>query len=215
MKEQSQEMVQQVEGMPAAAEGLEEQGEISVDAAQSYRAGAYGLLAALLRSSPNQKIIDHISSLANEGQETDELSMAMSVLGLAASRCDIDAIDDEYHALFIGIGRGELVPFGSWYLTGFLMEKPLGVLRDDLSELGFERSENVSEPEDHIAALCEVMALMIEGHVSEEKDGDFTATQKNFFDAHIDSWADRFFSDLTTSDSAVFYRSVGRFGWLL
>jgi len=198
-----------VDGMPAV-EGLGTQGD--VDVAQSYRAGAYGLLAALLRGSPNQQIIDHISLLSNKGHEMDELSTAMSVLGLAASRCEIDVIDDEYHALFIGIGRGELVPFGSWYQTGFLMEKPLGVLRDDLSMLGFERSENVCEPEDHIAALFEVMALLIEEHANKKTDEDFTAAQKDFFETHVGSWADRFFSDLSTSESAVFYRSVGRFG---
>ncbi|MBL4711722.1 MAG: molecular chaperone TorD family protein [Gammaproteobacteria bacterium] len=190
-----------------------EQGtEESIEGAQAYRAGAYGLLAALLRSPPDQAVLEHIAALSEVSSETDELSVALSMLGLAASHCDIDAIDDEYHTLFIGIGRGELVPYGSWYLTGFLMEKPLGVLRDDLASLGFERNNDVSEPEDHVAALCEVMALMI-GDVQNTKDGEgYSEQQARFFEAHIGSWADKFFKDLTESKSAVFYRSVGRLG---
>ena len=77
--------------------------------------------------------------------------------------------DREYHALFIGVGRGELVPFASYYLTGFLNERPLAVLRQDLARLGAVRSESVKEPEDHIAALCEVMAGLIEGSFAEAR----------------------------------------------
>jgi len=176
---------------------------------QRYRAGAYGLLAALLRQAPEQTVLDHIAALSEVSVDTDELAVSLSMLGLAASHCDIAAINDEYHALFIGIGRGELVPFGSWYQTGFLMEKPLAVLRDDLSKLGFERDSNVCEPEDHIAALCEVMALMI----SEETSGEeYSEQQSQFFEAHIGLWADEFFKDLAESSTAVFYRSVGRLG---
>ncbi len=84
------------------------------------------------------------------------------MLSLAAEHSSTESLRDEYHALFIGLGRGELVPYGSWYQTGFLMEKPLGLLRADLARLGFERAEEVHEPEDHVAALCEVMALLIQ-----------------------------------------------------
>jgi len=115
-------------------------------------------------------------------------------------------IDDEYHALFVGLGRGELVPYGSWYLTGFLMEAPLGELRRDLERLGFDRQDGVREPEDHIAALCEVMA-MLAGPSAADLD-----TQRAFFDRHLGAWADRFFGDLATAEAAVFYRAVGRLG---
>ena len=181
----------------------------SIEETQSYRVGAYGLLAALLRGAPDQALLDHIGALSEVSADTDELSVSLSVLGLAASHCDTDAIDDEYHALFIGIGRGELVPYGSWYQTGFLMEKPLAVLRDDLARLGFERDGDVCEPEDHIAALCEVMALMI----GDECEGEeYSEQQSKFFEAHVGSWSDKFFKDMTESTSAVFYRSVGRLG---
>lgn len=186
--------------------------ESEIDETQAYRAGAYKLLAALLRSTPDQATLDYVASLGEINSETDELSVALSMLGLAASHCVIDAIDDEYHALFIGLGRGELVPYGSWYLTGFLMEKPLGILRDDLLKLGYERTQDTSEPEDHIAALCEVMSLMIDEGLNDASVGNDVSLQQRFFDAHIGPWAEQLFRDLSESPSAVFYRSVGRFG---
>ncbi|MDX1529573.1 MAG: molecular chaperone TorD family protein, partial [Gammaproteobacteria bacterium] len=115
-------------------------------------------------------------------------------------------LDDEYHDLFIGIGRGEVIPYGSWYLTGFLMDRPLAVLRGDLAELGFERQQDVKEPEDHIAALCEIMAMLI---TNEEHD---IAVQRRFFQAHIEPWGRTFFQDLQKAKTARFYRAVGQFG---
>ena len=172
---------------------------------QAYRRGAYSLLARLLRSSPAREVLEQVAGFAGVDSQQDEMALAMSMLGLAATRCQPDAVDDEFHALFIGIGRGELVPYGSWYLTGFLMERPLGRLRDALSALGFQRQEGVAEPEDHVAALCEVMALLIEGNTP-------LAVQADFFRSHLADWLDRFFGDLSEAGSAVFYRAVGRFG---
>ena len=170
---------------------------------QQYRAGAYGLLAALLRSPPEQELLDHVAELAAIEQTNDELSLAISMLGLAAKDSSPETIDAEFHALFIGLGRGELVPFGSWYLTGFLMEKPLAVLRDDLAMLGFERLSDTHEPEDHVAALSEVMAMLI-------SDGQDLSRQTDFFDAHIAPWVERFFTDLSTARRRCFTaQSVG------
>ncbi|MEA3302206.1 MAG: molecular chaperone TorD family protein [Pseudomonadota bacterium] len=172
---------------------------------QQYRAAAYALLAALLRNPPDAGLLSQVSGFSQDDASTDELGLSMSMLGLAASSCNVQQVDDEFHDLFIGLGRGELVPYGSWYLTGFLMEKPLSRLRDDLALLGFERAGNFTEPEDHVAALCEVMVMLI-GECEDE------STQKKFFEAHIGSWFERFFSDLSEAKSAVFYKSVGRFG---
>lgn len=172
---------------------------------QEYRAGAYTLLAALLRSAPDAGTLDRISRFGEAGAVADELELSMAKLGLAARSCDREGVRDEYHALFIGLGRGELVPYGSWYLTGFLMEKPLGELRDDLAKLGFERDEGVHEPEDHAAALCEVMAMLI-------AEGGVLVDQKQFFNAHIGSWMAGFFDDLTNAKTATFYGAAGRFG---
>ena len=170
-----------------------------------YRAGAYSLLATLLRQPPQQEVLNTVTGLADVIEEKDDLAIAMSMLGLSARTATPMELDDEFHALFIGLGRGELVPYGSWYLTGFLMEKPLGVLRDDLATMGFERNEGTCEPEDHVAALCEVMVMLI-------NEGRNLDQQANFFDEHMSPWLGQFFSDLSEAKSAVFYRAVARFG---
>lgn len=172
---------------------------------QVYRAGAYRMLAALLGDVPREDVLTQVGALADIQTEHDELALAMSMLGLAARDRSPQQIDDEYHNLFIGLGRGELVPYASWYLTGFLMEKPLALLRGDLAALGFERNTDIHEPEDHVAALCEVMAMLI----SEDKP---LQTQTEFFQAHMANWVDRFYYDLSLAKQAVFYRAVGRFG---
>lgn len=174
---------------------------------QQYRAAAYSVLAALLRGVPSQESLDQISEFSKVEVVEDELLLSMSSLGLAAQSTDLDSIDDEYHVLFVGLGRGELVPYGSWYLTGFLMEQPLSILRDDLSALGFERDESVVEPEDHVAALCEIMTMLIS-----DNETNSVETQSIFFEKHIAPWMERFFKDLSEAESAVFYRAVGRFG---
>ena len=169
------------------------------------RADLYGLLAALLRAVPTPELVANLAALPVDDR-ADDFSRALLALRLAVREISLPEIDDEYHALFIGLGRGELVPYGSWYLTGFLMEAPLAELRRDLQALGFDRQEGVREPEDHVAALCEVMAMLVG-----EGDTDLD-TQAAFFDRHLGSWADRFFRDMETAQAAVFYRAVGRLG---
>lgn len=173
---------------------------------QARRAGMYSVLAALLRDVPGEEVLDFVARLqADEEAGKSELALALNMLSLASRHSSAESLRDEYHALFIGLGRGELVPYGSWYQTGFLMEKPLALLRADLARLGFERSDDVREPEDHIAALCEVMAMLIQEGVEIER-------QIQFFNTHIGNWADAFFRDLGEARSAVFYKSVARFG---
>jgi TorA maturation chaperone TorD len=176
-----------------------------LDQEQHYRSGAYGLLAQLLRDAPDQRMLDQVAGFAGVEPSRDELALAMSMLGLSASDSESQAVDEEFHDLFIGMGRGELVPYGSWYLTGFLMEKPLGRLRDDLARLGFQRQAGVTEPEDHVAALCEVMAMLISEGVSIQQ-------QSHFFESHMAGWLEHFFADLSEAKTAIFYRAVGRFG---
>ena len=170
----------------------------------SVRANTYGLLATLLAGPPRQEIFDLLASI--DPPSGDGLGTAWRELMRAAERADVEGVDDEYHDLFIGVGRGELIPYGSWYRTGFVMDKPLAVLRSDLAALGFERRDEVKEPEDHAAALLETMALIA---ASPEHDFD---VQRRFFDRHVATWMRTFFADLQTADSARFYRAVGQFG---
>ncbi len=185
--------------MPTAADGdLEDE--------QRYRAGAYGLLAALLRATPEQALLDHLVTLSPQSDaEPDALAEAMASLADAARNHNPAQIEDEYHNLFIGIGKGEVVPYGSWYLTGYLMEQPLSDLRDDLRALGFERSADTHEPEDHAAALFEVFSVMI-------GDASSLSEQERFFDIHMKPWLERFFVDLGNARSADFYKPVAQFG---
>lgn len=180
--------------------------EIPIAEEQARRAGMYSVLAALLRDAPGKDVLDFVAQLESDVEtHKGELPLALTMLALASRHSSAESLRDEYHALFIGLGRGELVPYGSWYQTGFLMEKPLGLLRADLARLGFERADDVHEPEDHIAALCEVMALLIQDQVPIEQ-------QTRFFNSHIGNWAETFFTDLAEARSSVFYKSVARFG---
>jgi TorA maturation chaperone TorD len=169
------------------------------------RAGTYALLAALLRDVPSETLLSQLRALESPGKR-DDFALAWEGLRLTARQLSPAEVDDEYHKLFIGLGRGELVPYGSWYQTGFLMERPLGVLRRDLAALGFEREASVCEPEDHVAALCEVMADLAQ-------DPAITIDrQRDFFRIHIGPWIDRLFDDLEAAPSALFYKAVARLG---
>jgi len=177
-----------------------------IEQEQRYRASAYALLAALLRAPPEQALLDHVASLSPESDpESDELSQAMAELAGVAQKARPADLEDEYNSLFIGLGKGEVVPYGSWYLTGYLMEQPLSDLRDDLRALGFERNTDIREPEDHAAAIFEVFSVMISDSVDLER-------QQTFFEKHMKSWLRRFFDDLTGAKSADFYGFVARFG---
>lgn len=172
------------------------------------RAGTYSLLAALLRTVPDAELLARLHEInASESSAAgDELATAWQALRGAALEVDPAALDDEYHELFIGLGRGQVVPYGSWYQTGFLMERPLGELRRDLATLGYARDAKVREPEDHAAALCEVMAMLI------SDDSAPFGVQRRFFDTHVGSWFETFCRDLEQAPAARFYRAVGRLG---
>jgi len=181
------------------------------DAGDADRAGVYALLGALLARPPDTAMLAAVRAIPARvpvgSEEARGMAAAWAMLRQAAEQAEIERLGEEYQELFIGIGRGELLPYGSWYLTGFLMERPLAELRRDLWALGFERQEQVREPEDHVAALCETMSLLA--------GGDPAATleqQREFFGRHIAPWMGRFFADLVQARSARFYRAVGLVG---
>lgn len=170
------------------------------------RAHVYRLLAKLLRSSPDQDTLNSLASL--NGDDTD-LGLALGTLAKVAGKVTPTEVAEEHQDLFIGVGRGELLPYGSYYLTGFLNEKPLAKLRNEMARIGIERRDAVNEPEDHIAALCEMMAGLITGDYGKPLDLD---GQKTFFDGHIGPWASHFFADLEGARASKLYASVGSIG---
>lgn len=172
------------------------------------RAQVYALIGALLAGPPREKLLQALRQLDVPPSQPPDSAMtaAWGLIRQAADRADPDELQDEYQDLFIGIGRGELVPYGSWYVTGFLMEKPLAELRLDLKRLGFEVQEGVHEPEDHAAALCETMSLIVSS-----AEIPFEA-QREFFRKHVEPWMGRFFADLVAARSASFFRAVGLLG---
>ena len=172
------------------------------------RANWYALLARLLASAPDAALLRKVASM--EGDESD-FGRALKSLGAAAKATAVEAVTQEYFDLFIGVGGSELTPYGSYYLTGFLHEKPLARLRVDMARLGITRAEGVAESEDHIAALCDVMRGLITGTFGEPAD---LATQRQFFDDHIGCWAPRFFEDLEAAKAAAFFMPVGTIGRL-
>ena len=178
------------------------------DPEERSRAEIYRLLAALLAAPPDAEML---AALAQMTGDESELGRAFGDLAQAAAAATPQRIAREYHDLFIGLGRGELLPYASYYLTGFLHERPLAKLRGELALLGVARSAEVKEPEDHIALLCEVMAGLIAGGPGEPAP---LARQREFADDFIAPWAGRFFSDLEAASAARFYAPVGRIGRL-
>ena len=172
------------------------------------RAELYGLLASLLARSPSAEILERCSALSGD---SSQLGRAFSTLADAAKRFDADQVADEFQNLFIGLGRGELLPFGSYYLTGFLNEKPLAKLREDMAALGIARADDVSEPEDGIASVCEMMAGLIDGRFGAPVSLD---GQRQFFSRHVEPWAGHFFADLEGAKNSAFYKPVGTIGRL-
>nr|WP_319556163.1 molecular chaperone [uncultured Vibrio sp.] len=167
---------------------------------QTLRTEIYLILSALFRSAPTEEMLEFLKSLQVE-PSASAMQQAWIALQLAAEKADRETLEDEYQDLFIGIGRGEVVPFGSWHRTGSMMEKPLADIRHDLDLLGIERAENVKEPEDHISALCEVMAML-----TDEEEG----LQQAVFNKHIAPWFKAFTHQLENAESADFYQPAAQ-----
>jgi len=178
-----------------------------VDEVDAARAQEYALLSALLARAPDAVLLKRLAALRGD---TSPIGVAHVALAEASSRATVEIVEREYFNLFIGVGRGELMPYGSYYLTGFLHERPLARLREDLGKLGIERTEGNVEPEDHAATLCEIMAGLAGGRFGSHNGGD-----QIIFERHMAPWIGRFFGDLERSEGANFYRSVGTIGRLL
>jgi TorA maturation chaperone TorD len=177
-----------------------------VDDVDAARAQEYALLSALLVRAPDAGLLEKLSALRGD---LTPLGMAHIGLAEAAASATPREVEREFFDLFIGIGRGELMPYGSYYLTGFLHERPLARLREDLLPLGIERSEGNAEPEDHAATLCEIMAGLAGGRFGAPAGAD-----QQIFERHLAPWLGHFFADLERADAARFYKPVGTLGRL-
>lgn len=175
---------------------------------EDYRAHMYRLLARLLGAPADQ---DLFRLLQNLDGDDSPMGQAICALSDVAAQMTMEDTAQEYHDIFIGVTEGELVPFASYYLTGFLHEKPLLDLRNSMGELGIARTQDAAETEDHIASLCEVMHAMITGEFGKPIS---LANQFRFFEDHVSNWALKFFEDLEGAKSARFYMPVGLIGRL-
>jgi TorA maturation chaperone TorD/DNA-binding transcriptional regulator YdaS (Cro superfamily) len=176
----------------------------AVDPIDAGRAQEYALLATLLSSAPSAALLEQIAQLRDDATT---LGRAHAALADAASIAVPTEVEREYFDLFVGLGRGELLPYASYYLTGFLNERPLSRLREDLTALGIEQVENNCEPEDHAAMLCEIMAGFAAARFPVPPQ-----VQRGFFEKHVSRWMGRLFADMEKAESARFYRSVGTLG---
>jgi TorA maturation chaperone TorD len=180
--------------------------DAALDEIETARAREYALLAALLARPPTTALLKQVARLRGDATALGE---AHAALAEVASRVDVAALEREFFDLFIGVGRGELLPYASFYLTGFLNERPLARLREDLLDLEIERVDGQAEPEDHAAILCEIMAGLIDGSFAAAPD-----LQRRMFERHLAPWIGRFFADLEAAQQADFYRHVARVGRL-
>lgn len=182
------------------------QPQAEIDPIDAARADTYELIGALLWRTPDASALAEVARLQGNASP---LGVARFALAEAAAEATPEAVRDEYFSLFIGVGRGDLLPYASYYLTGFLNERPLVAVRDEMVRLGLTRAERASEPEDHVAVLFDVMAGLIRGDYAADGLDD-----QIFFERHLKPWAARFFADLETAESAHFYKPLGRLGGL-
>lgn len=174
------------------------------------RANGYRILAAALSAPPDDALLSALAALPSEIKE-DDCGRALLKLRKAAQNGRGAA--DDYQRLFVGLGRGEVVPYGSWHISGKMMDKPLAHLRRDLRALGLRRQTTAGEPEDHAGALCETMAILCDEESAAAATGALSfSRQQKIFRAHLAPWMEIFFTDIAEKAGSNFYRAVGEFG---
>ena len=170
------------------------------------RADYYALLASLFYRAPDARLLQ---AIAIAEPPVGVLSSTWQRLADASNVVPEDALAEEYDAVFIGMGKPPVMVYGSFYMAGFMMEKPLAALRQNLAELGFVRAQNVREPEDHLAAICDVMRAMIQGDLDAKPQS--LATQKAFFLTHVKPWVFDCTNAISAYHQSNFYKHVAAF----
>lgn len=174
------------------------------------RARFYALLSRLLARPMDDATLESVRALSGDASD---FGRAIELLAERARAATVETATEEFSTLFFGMGAGgELLPYGSYYRTGLVYDKPLADLRGDLARLGIGAKADTTEPEDHIAFLCEVMHGLIEGSFGAPRSLD---DQREFFRAHLEPWAARFFADMEKANSARLYAPLGAVGRLL
>jgi len=178
------------------------QSTVALSEEDALRADIYGLLAGLVRQAPDAELLDWLGGLEIDADGTP-LTQAWQALSQAAEAATPDTLERAHFRHLVGVIQGDITPYASWYRQGELMEAALVELRQDLRALGFERTTHTPEPEDHLAALCEVMAMLVTDAAKPRQAG--------FFFHHLAPWALQCWGDLAKVESA-FYAALGDLG---
>ena len=175
------------------------------------RADFYALLARLFYGAPDKNLLEQLATAEGITAETSQsaLAEAWRTLCETAASANADAVGEEYETLFIGVGKPEVLPFGSFYLAGFLMEKPLAELRTTLARMGLAKPAGVVEPEDHFSALCEVMRYLIQN--ASISAAESLGEQRAFYNKHFGTWNVAFCNAVEQAQHAAFYKAVACF----
>ena len=173
------------------------------------RAEIYGLLAHLYVAAPSPEIHERLRLAPTEAPAPGGfLEASWTDLVAAARRVTREAVAEEYDALFQGIGKPDIFLYGSYHLAGAMNDRPLVELRKDLTALGLERAEGVTETEDHLASLCEVMRFLIAGDAPEICNLE---QQRRFFRIHLQPWLETLCAEIEAHPRADFYRAAAAF----
>jgi TorA maturation chaperone TorD len=193
---------------PVPARAVQFDAPRRVEPEDQVRADYYALLSALFYRAPDARLLQALV-VAAPPEGDGALGRTWSELAAASAVVVPEAVEEEFHNLFVGVGRPEVMLYGSYYLAGFMNEKPLAQLRERLAAMGFARSGETRETEDHLAALCDVMRALILGDLADRPAT--IAEQKEFFESCLGPWAGRCCDATTENPKANYYSRVAAF----
>lgn len=199
--------------MAAIAQNITFDSPRVIDVEDQVRADFYALLAHLFSRAPDDRVLQSIVITQEPTDEAStELTKAWRALSAASAVVTHDALVDEYETVFVGVGRPPVILYGSFYIAGFMMEKPLAELRDDLAKMGFSRNAEVRESEDHLAAVSDVMRALILGVMGSGTDAPAEiAAQKVFFEKHLKPWVFKCCTAIQVYEKSNYYKRVAKF----
>lgn len=196
--------------MISAAQNISFENPRVVDVEDQVRADFYALLAHLFSRAPDDRVLQSIVITQEPTDEAStELTEAWRALSAASAVVTHDALVEEYETVFVGVGRPPVILYGSFYLAGFMMEKPLAELREDLTKMGFARDPAVRESEDHISAVSDVMRALILGNLTDAPVE--ISAQKVFFEKRLKPWVFKCCTAVQVYEKSNYYRRVAKF----